>query len=985
MRRETVETSLTGSEKMASPLETFRSPRVELTVQVGKAKQGVIHCETAGTAMSDGGRPSNGILGAFGVILRCLEGLSSYNFRKFKNFMSNKDLDNPMGFGLLEEADQLKTARLLLSHYGEAEAVSVTCCVLRQHDLRSAAEELEKEWQKTRAAPLESLETCRERYMKSMRSKYLKMKEKNSNFQSFDLEKRYTKLLLVDKQPKKTEKKKLLTHTGSVHLETMRRLSSGETSTTIEDLFTQNGEEHRIVVLEGPAGIGKTMTINKMMLDWASGKLYQDKFNYLFCITSHKVNRITREMTLAEFIADTFLQECTSDEVEVILNHSEKVLFLVDGLDEFDQAFMTLQGGSSLKFTKESFLNCLLTKPLLRESSLIVTTRPFMLEKLSNYVEVPRYVEIMGLEDREEYFRNFFEDEEQAQDVLGLIKENETLFTLCAVPMTCWIICTVFKHQTKEGLDVQKYNTTTSIYTLYLKSLVKHQGKDLKSDISCHVKRLSALAKEGVWNQKVMFMEVDLERLGLVKSFDSLFLNENVFQRDIEEYTCYSFFHLSVQEFFAALYYLLHEETNDNQKVVHCKSQVRTLLEESEKRPHLASTIRFLFGLSKKKQIKEIESIIGCKIPSRPQSALEDWMKEKQHEPHHRTLMWSYETQDEVFVKKVMSCLPELKIEGLYFCFEESEKNLVDRSLSYCLVKSASNHIVNFYDHTMNPEAFNLLTEGLRKCSKLNFGKCWFPNGDISQLCHLKGKIEKLWLNWCYLMPSCRWHLRSVIVANTSLKQLDLSNNELHELGVKYLCEALTGKGPRLQELRLKSCGLNTLSCVNLAWVIKKGYLTKLDLSDNNLEDLDLPLDIFDELQDKDVRLALTDNKLEDHFSTEIDSIDDRLDVLNYLDRMKITLDLLLYLKDLKVTLSRSHDKKKLLGIKCLFDSLMHLDCALQELSLERCNLPSYVCKDLRSVITANRSLVKLDLSANNLNIRDMKHLCQGLQDHSVT
>uniref|UniRef100_A0A8C5MFH2 NACHT domain-containing protein n=1 Tax=Leptobrachium leishanense TaxID=445787 RepID=A0A8C5MFH2_9ANUR len=594
------------------------------------------------------------------------------------------------------------------------------------------------------AALLERLEACRERYMKSMRSKYLKMKEKNSNFQRFDLEKRYTKLLLVDKQPKKTEKKKLLTHTGSVHLETMRRLSSGETSTTIEDLFTQNGEEHRIVVLEGPAGIGKTMTINKIMLDWASGKLYQDKFNYLFCITSHEVNRITCEMTLAEFIADTFLQECTSDKVEVILNHSEKVLFLVDGLDEFDQAFMTLQRGSSQEFTKESFLNCLLTKPLLSESSLIVTTRPFMLEKLSGYLEVPRYVEIMGLEDREEYFRNFFDNEEQAQDVLGLIKENETLFTLCAVPMTCWIICTVFKHQTKEGLDVQKYNTTTSIYTLYLKSLVKHQGKDLKSDISCHVKRLSALAKEGVWNQKVMFMEVDLKRHGLVKSSDSLFLNENVFQRDIEEYTCYSFFHLSVQEFFAALYYLLHEETNDNQKVVHCKSQVRTLLEKSEKRPHLASTIRFLFGLSKEKQIKEIENIISCKIPSRPQSALENWMKEKQHEPHHRTLMWLYETQDKVFVKRVMSRLPELKIEGLYFCFEESEKKLVDRSLSYCLVKSKTIHKINFYDHTMNPETFDTLSAGLPKCLKLNFEKCWFPNGDISRLCKLGGKLKEL-------------------------------------------------------------------------------------------------------------------------------------------------------------------------------------------------------------------------------------------------
>ncbi|KAM4708080.1 NACHT, LRR and PYD domains-containing protein 3-like [Discoglossus pictus] len=785
---------------------------------------------------------------------------------------------------------------------------------------------------------INSLEGCRKDYMESIARKYERIRDHNARLgEHYSINK--TNLLMIKEQRDKEDREHEIISMGRKHLEIMNSRASDEHHpTSIETLFDpgEDGQVPETVVLQGPAGIGKTTAVQKIMFDWATGNLYHDKFSYVFCVSCREINHIPEDISLSELLSNICDLQCSENMIKSILGDCKNILVIIDGLDELRWQCQETTGVCENPFQEvsmEVLVNSLLRKKVLPRASVMITTRPYTLGRLEKVFQSPRYVEVMGFNEknRVEYFHTFFKNKEQSKRAFEIIKENETLFTMCVVPITCWIVCTVMKQQLERGLNVA--NTTTSVYWLYVKSLIKYHGRDSDQSVLSCVRKLCALAKDGIMGQKILFDEKDLTDHGLhMSEIRSIFLNENIFLRGPDCGTTNSFIHLSVQEWFAALYYVLREDTESRDGSGGHNKEVMDLLRKSESHKHFRLTVHFLFGLCSEKQRKEIEGDFGCKISMSIKSTLGSWMTERLVLGGDQRILldYLYETQDEDFTRRMMSLYKELRVDS---------DNTNYTAISYCLVNSPRrDHYVVLLDVSLNIRSVEILSPGLMKCAEIEF-----------QMCDLTSSWERL---------------RDVITGNRSLIRLDLSGNHtLGDSGVKRLCDGLRHPDCALQELRLEGCRLTSSCCEELQDVITTNRsLIKLDLGWNNLGDSGVKR-LCDGLRHPNC--ALQKMGLGGCHLTS--SCWEHLQDVITTNRSLIRLDL---------SCNELGDS----GVKRLCDGLRHLDCALQELRLDRCDLPSSYCEDLQDVITTNRSLIALDLHLNGLGDSGVKRLCDGLR-----
>ncbi|XP_012892557.1 PREDICTED: ribonuclease inhibitor-like, partial [Dipodomys ordii] len=216
-------------------------------------------------------------------------------------------------------------------------------------------------------------------------------------------------------------------------------------------------------------------------------------------------------------------------------------------------------------------------------------------------------------------------------------------------------------------------------------------------------------------------------------------------------------------------------------------------------------------------------------------------------------------------------------------------------------------------------------------------------------------------LEYCGLTAAGCESLAAALRAKPDFKELVVSNNDLHEAGVRTLCQGLKESACRLETLKMESCGVTTANCRDLCDVVSKAPLRELDLGSNKLGDAGLALLC--------PGLRLHGSQLQVLWLWECGITAEGCRELCGLLRAQPGL------KELSVASNDLGDE----GARLLCESLLEPGSPLESLWVKSCNLTDACCPHFRSVLAQNKSLLELQLSSNKLGDSGVQELCQGL------
>lgn len=341
--------------------------------------------------------------------------------------------------------------------------------------------------------------------------------------------------------------------------------TSEERKIHLNDIFTPLSNKEnppRRVLMKGIAGIGKTVAVQKFTHDWATGAANQT-VQFVFPFTFRDLNSEKDKcLSLKDLIGKYFSEV---KDLETSDYKSSTVLFIFDGLDEsklpldFENNEMCRDVTDST--TLDSLLTNLFKGNLLHKALIWITSRPAAVSKIPPEV-IHRVTEVRGFSDKqkEEYFHNKISDENTAQKIWDHLqsKQLRSLFIMCHIPVFCWMLATTLQHLLEDTKERELPRTSTEMYTHFLIIHAKRKKqKDYRTDKGL-IMKLGKLAFEQLQESNIIFSQEDLNRCDIDLKQGSLCsaVCTQIIRKEsgLHRQDTYSFIHLTVQEFLAALY-----------------------------------------------------------------------------------------------------------------------------------------------------------------------------------------------------------------------------------------------------------------------------------------------------------------------------------------------------------------------------------------------------------------------------------------------
>ncbi|KAF4070309.1 hypothetical protein AMELA_G00284000 [Ameiurus melas] len=564
-----------------------------------------------------------------------------------------------------------------------------------------------------------------------------------------------------------------------------RRTAAQEKPIRCNDLFKD--KSIRRVLTEGVSGIGKTVSVQKFILDWTEGKENQD-VTFMFPLPFRELNLMKQKHLSLMDLLHLFFPEMREPQ----LIDSYKVVLIFDGLDECRLPLNFHKNERLCDVTESASVDVLLTNlikgNLLPSALLWITSRPAAANQIPPEC-LDQVTEVRGFRDpqKDEYFRKRISDQSLADKIISHMKSSRSLHIMCHIPVFCWISATVLERMLGDPECGEIPKTLTQMFTHFLIFQIKH--KDHKYHQNCDpdpqqtiesILALGKLAFQQLEKGKLIFYEEDLRECGIDVREASVYSGvcTQIFREEFGLHLgkVFSFVHLSVQEFLAALYTFLsfisrnvtEQQTTDLSDLL-TKSDMSDLLRSAvdkalqSENGHLDLFLRFLLGLS-------LES---------NQTLLRDLLPQTGSSSHSKQ-----ETVKYIKEKIRENPSPEKSI-NLFHCLNELDDHSLVQEVQHYLNSGLYSRLS---ETSLSPAQWSALVFVLlnsdQELEEFNLSKYYPSDEGLLKLLPVVKASRKADLRWCSLSgESCRV-LSSVLGSNSSrLRELNLSGNNLQDSG----------------------------------------------------------------------------------------------------------------------------------------------------------------------------------------------------------